>query len=60
MACWKIFINYGTREEFHILDERVFKSRWEAERFCKSNPLGQHYPLKCVMREEEWKQRKVE
>lgn len=60
MARWKIFINYGTQEEFRILDEKVFESRRKAEHYCNSNPLGHHYPLKCVMREEEWKEMKGE
>ena len=58
MAKWKIFINFGTEDEFRMLNEKVFETRKKAENFCKSNPLGYEYPLKCVMREEDWEWRK--
>ena len=60
MARWKIFINYGTQEEFRMLESKVFDGRRKAGHFCNSNPVGKHYPLKCVMHEEDWKRAKGE
>lgn len=60
MARWKIFIEYGEQREFDVLDEKVFETKKQATEFCKSNPLGLQYPLKCIMREDEWERRKIE
>ena len=60
MARWKIFIEYGEQREFDVLDEKVFETKKQAAEFCKSNPLGLQYPLKCIMREDEWERRKIE
>ena len=60
MARWKIFIECGEQGEFDVLDEKVFETKKQATEFCKSNPLGLQYPLKCIMREDEWERRKIE
>ena len=54
MSNWKCYINYGYQSEYDVIDKASFKTKQEARDFCKEHKL----PLKCIMREEEWKSRK--
>ena len=47
---WKIYINYGTQEEFDLVEQLSFNTKKEAEQWCKNH----RYPLKCVMKESEY------
>lgn len=49
---WKIYINYGTKEEIEKIDALVFPSKKEASAFARENK----YPQKCVVSENTWKE----
>ena len=51
---WKIYINYGTSKEFETINGLTFKTKKEASAWAKEHK----YPLKCVMRENEWEEYK--
>lgn len=49
---WKLFINYGRKSEFDVLDNLTFKTKKEACAYAKEHG----YPQKCVVREDTWKE----
>ena len=46
---WTVYINYGTRNEFDLINSQTFKTKKEATEWAKEHG----YPQKCVMRTEE-------
>lgn len=51
---WKIYINFGWKEEFELADSQSFKTKKEACEWAVANG----FQLKSVMRENEYKKRK--
>lgn len=59
MKIYKIYINYGTTEEFETLANLTFNGKKEAIAACKNGiilPSGEKvtFPQKCIVTESKW------
>lgn len=53
---WKVYLNYGYGSEIAEADKMEFGTQRSALEWCRSHGV----PLRCAMREDEWKRRKEE